>query len=574
MFYHEFVLAKKGTLGKVWLAAHWEKKLSRSAIAKHNVVDSCQSIIEPVTPLALRTSGHLLLGVVRIHDGKAKDLLSECSNALYQIKRAFTPGVDTSMAKTTAPHTAITYNENADDGRDELPEFFEDEESRFGGQSNIGRVDEITMPLENDFMDAEYAAPDLDEAFGDEYVADTNVVQNYDEEEIEQGRNMDPEAANLEPYDEPPEVLLDATADTTADFGLAKEDEFVAPIVDEDIPFDTTETREGAFEEAVDPDFGRETPNLSREDEKVENITLSALETSAASTTTPSVVLGRKRKLIVDAKIEISSEVMKAGLQPDGPNDITRQPYSAVRGPLAFGQPVPTKEGMQRRLRNSSAEAPYSRPLTHSGRWKGKLSRVWNRGFATKLSHLPPAEDVDEIEVGRRNPAAEESDFRLGIPDDVAPGPADDLPPFETEELFEPEAPPEIDVTRDDDPSLPHDATIDSTFATDFGDEMPVSRIESRDAEEEEDELQPIEEHESGHMTKRTVGMIGMLRQEFDVTESVSYNDLTRGKSRRVAAQCLYELLILKTKDYVQLEQSAPFADIAVTAAPEILNPA
>ena len=33
MFYHEFVLAKRGTLGKVWLAAHWEKKLSRSAVS-------------------------------------------------------------------------------------------------------------------------------------------------------------------------------------------------------------------------------------------------------------------------------------------------------------------------------------------------------------------------------------------------------------------------------------------------------------------------------------------------------------------------------------------------------------
>jgi hypothetical protein len=40
---------------------------------------------QPVTPLALRTSGHLLLGVVRIHDGKAKDLMMDCSNALCQV---------------------------------------------------------------------------------------------------------------------------------------------------------------------------------------------------------------------------------------------------------------------------------------------------------------------------------------------------------------------------------------------------------------------------------------------------------------------------------------------------------
>ena len=30
MFYSEHVLAKKGPLGRIWLAAHWEKKLSKN----------------------------------------------------------------------------------------------------------------------------------------------------------------------------------------------------------------------------------------------------------------------------------------------------------------------------------------------------------------------------------------------------------------------------------------------------------------------------------------------------------------------------------------------------------------
>jgi chromatin segregation and condensation protein Rec8/ScpA/Scc1 (kleisin family) len=34
---------------------------------------------------------------------------------------------------------------------------------------------------------------------------------------------------------------------------------------------------------------------------------------------------------------------------------------------------------------------------------------------------------------------------------------------------------------------------------------------------------------------------------------------------RKVAASCFLELLVLKTKGYVQLEQSEPFADIIVT---------
>lgn len=86
MFYSEYVLAKKGPLGKVWLAAHWNKKLTRAMIAKSDVIEACQSIIKPAAPLALRTSGHLLLGVVRIHDSKQKSLMNDCSEALIKIK--------------------------------------------------------------------------------------------------------------------------------------------------------------------------------------------------------------------------------------------------------------------------------------------------------------------------------------------------------------------------------------------------------------------------------------------------------------------------------------------------------
>lgn len=44
--------------------------------------------------MALRTSGHLLLGVVRIYHRKAKYLLADCNEAFIKIKMAFRPGKD------------------------------------------------------------------------------------------------------------------------------------------------------------------------------------------------------------------------------------------------------------------------------------------------------------------------------------------------------------------------------------------------------------------------------------------------------------------------------------------------
>ncbi|KAL3906441.1 MAG: hypothetical protein SGILL_009270, partial [Bacillariaceae sp.] len=76
MFYSQVILAKKGPLAKVWLAAHWgDKKLARPQIFATDISQSCTDIMNPSVPLALRLSGHLLLGVVRIYSRKAMNKL-------------------------------------------------------------------------------------------------------------------------------------------------------------------------------------------------------------------------------------------------------------------------------------------------------------------------------------------------------------------------------------------------------------------------------------------------------------------------------------------------------------------
>lgn len=89
MFYSEFILTKKGPLAKVWLAAHWERKLSKAQISQTNVVQSVEDIVNPTTPLALRLSSQLLLGVVKIYSRQAKYLLEDCSEILTRIKLMF-----------------------------------------------------------------------------------------------------------------------------------------------------------------------------------------------------------------------------------------------------------------------------------------------------------------------------------------------------------------------------------------------------------------------------------------------------------------------------------------------------
>ncbi|KAL1852123.1 sister chromatid cohesion protein 1 [Diaporthe australafricana] len=90
MFYSETLLQKTGPLARVWLSANLERKLSKQHILQSNLTESVEQIITPSqAPMALRLTGQLLLGVVRIYSRKARYLLDDCNEALVKIKMAF-----------------------------------------------------------------------------------------------------------------------------------------------------------------------------------------------------------------------------------------------------------------------------------------------------------------------------------------------------------------------------------------------------------------------------------------------------------------------------------------------------
>ena len=80
-------------------------------------------IINPTDQLALRWSGHLMLGIVRIYSRKVKYLLSDCTEEMWKMKMAFRPGnVDLPDAAIAAAAATIDderyFGENALDFSD------------------------------------------------------------------------------------------------------------------------------------------------------------------------------------------------------------------------------------------------------------------------------------------------------------------------------------------------------------------------------------------------------------------------------------------------------------------------
>ncbi|THF95874.1 hypothetical protein TEA_024382 [Camellia sinensis var. sinensis] len=166
MFYSQFILAKKGPLGTIWIAAHLERKLRKNQVADTDIGVSVDSILFPEVPIALRLSSHLLLGVVRIYSRKVNYLFDDCSEALLKIKQAFrSTAVDLPPEESTAPYHSITLPETFDLDDFELPDS-----DMFQGNfvdHHVSTREQIT--LQDTMESVVYSTTQfgLDERFGD-----------------------------------------------------------------------------------------------------------------------------------------------------------------------------------------------------------------------------------------------------------------------------------------------------------------------------------------------------------------------------------------------------------------------
>ncbi|CAE6483748.1 unnamed protein product [Rhizoctonia solani] len=150
MFYSEAILSRRGPLGKVWLAAHWERKLSKTQTLQTDISESVDAILgQEIVPMALRLSGQLLLGVCRIYSRKAKYLLDDCNEALLKIKLAFRPGiVDMTEDQLQVPRNAITLSGDGIDIDLLMPDMNWDLDfvvSQVSGTQNLARPGDITL---------------------------------------------------------------------------------------------------------------------------------------------------------------------------------------------------------------------------------------------------------------------------------------------------------------------------------------------------------------------------------------------------------------------------------------------
>ncbi|CAH9085513.1 unnamed protein product [Cuscuta epithymum] len=112
MFYAHTLLARKGPLGTVWCAAHLNYSLKKSDYTRTNIPSTVQFIMYPEVPIALRMSGHLLLGIVRIYSKQVDYFYQECNHLELRIRKAFAcSNVNLPASATQAQYNSITLPE-------------------------------------------------------------------------------------------------------------------------------------------------------------------------------------------------------------------------------------------------------------------------------------------------------------------------------------------------------------------------------------------------------------------------------------------------------------------------------
>lgn len=104
--YSDQLLSKQGPLAHVWLAANYDKRLSKQQLLNTNIIQSSHIIsthpisyqssqvsqtttVDNAKTITLRLSGQLLLGIVRIYSRKTKYLLDDVNDILYKLKNSF-----------------------------------------------------------------------------------------------------------------------------------------------------------------------------------------------------------------------------------------------------------------------------------------------------------------------------------------------------------------------------------------------------------------------------------------------------------------------------------------------------
>ncbi|KAI8922919.1 Rec8 like protein-domain-containing protein [Entophlyctis helioformis] len=596
MFYSETILSKKGPLAKVWLAAHWERKLSKSQFLQTNIQSSVSAILTAgAEPMALRLSGQLLLGVVRIFSRKTRYLLEDCNEALMKIKLAWSTWPRSRQSQPAllniAPaNTALTISRLQDITLAETT-FFSASQREDLLAEPMADVSAAGFDQDEPMLDLQFGDPPslLEVEVGRDAPAPLPFSPGGQDAEI--GLAAEKTRDGADPLNVPLgqdfSIMAPSTVDAGGDLslampdaGLAQGDEYQDPLayaaddnydfgfgepLDLGIPNDDLQQQQQQDNER-DPALDA---NNADDDVVFKVPQRPALKRAGDAEEVPrkrAATQQRKRKLVVDDEIDVADQIFRQQLQDT--SDICQ----------------PELMGMNSRSYTSRAGVDDF-PDALQGLFSGTddLHR-----FEFAYNHMDGYDNYDPFLGGDDYaPVPEALDL-------VVPGDGDDLAAIqghadgpttpkkgeaggeangdaENQGLGKPQ-------TLLDNQSFGNDVSLAETDMASFAevsvdlgvaraghDTSALGRPQPSLYEFDDPETAPVE-GEAG-ISRHTSQTIKLLQDKFENqldAPQAHYSDFVRGAPKSARARFFFELLVLKTKNMIDVEQPEPCGDIAI----------
>ncbi|XP_068643147.1 sister chromatid cohesion 1 protein 3 [Aristolochia californica] len=616
MFFSHTFLARKSPLGTVWIAAFLQNKLRKSQVAVIDIRSSVDYIMFPEVPIALRLSGHLLVGVVRIYSKKVDYLYHDCNEVLTQIRSAFASiQVNLPEDANHAPFDAVTRPEILElDALDVNEAIFQAE----APDNHLKSLDQITISDQIPVEGNSYIAISLDED------RDSSPMERFEsgfqsmEEDILPPFPMDFDGGSVHPElanhaTEPSERLHDNQSPAPVEVSEIERNRdavhMFEPILElvQNEPVNQTPRGKGSLSpisQGCPVSEGESVPSLLH---GVPSAVDSIERAEEFSLRNPSV------------SHETTIDLPELALEPSPPN-VNVKPKSRKRKQLFDESLVLTNKSISEQLGSSSkllrkrTRLPYTplniwiyrRRSQHdqvffessiSGTC-ASLQEVFKKDFpaasvdTVPVEALPEATDVPFCEANALEMEIEQLRSHVDdlLPDVSSPSEREDYPLFsvyhsgksvETEVLPTPEVLP-LTETLDDVVETPR-VHSEEQFSL-FNNNTPEFTLNSAEPDElsfmEADSRQTgNEENDVDNLSVRTRAVAQYLIRKSPSTKTlksqhgeISLNNILDGKTRKQCARMFFETLVLKSCGLIDVKQAEAYSDITLLIQPSLLN--
>ncbi|KAL0485878.1 hypothetical protein AKO1_002135, partial [Acrasis kona] len=554
------------------------KKLNKAQIVETDIADSVDNIVEPVVPISLRTSGHLMLGVVKIYSRKVRFILKECKEVETRIKLQIVPEtkVDLAENRNTAPVNTITLPDRTNEIDLMMPDIDLTLLVNPAALSQVPYLDQV-----QDFvMSEEFEWREDNSAnFVPSAQTPTQATPIVDTPGIETTTpsGLDTDVYNQPIADLPPLDFDDNNFGGGGDFGLETPPGTPGPGLHEESPA-PTEREQGGAEDQQEP------KQQQQEEEEEEE------EAPAAGNK-------RKRGIVLDKQTRIPPAKFTKLLADT--SNIVRVPQRAP----ATREEFDAYQAQPRNLFKEPNLPPHLINSEYAKLYAKCTSRYNAREDPTSEAFLRARNLPDAAPAARDTPVpATPAGDVVGTPGPVTP--AGSVAPDSVEQNRE-------RITEMDEPGgfggFDDNFEFEPTAATPGGDvDTPeVSRRKSRKSllqsplqtfdvdiqdraleyarrksgiiEEQRSLEQRRREKQAQHeqlksaykgknITDSTIQIMGVLQEHFKKTgdDSLVLQELTQDMKRTAAARCFYETLVMKTRNLINVDQPAPFDPITI----------